>query len=150
MMVVLRNLLKCPKPVLIHYFCNMHRLILILLGLLGYLLTTSCYDSDRECTRFKTGTFEWSQEIEGEEVTARFVRTNDYQIEYFQDRVDSSTIKWINDCEYRITPINPKTNAESRAYLFKIIRTEGDRFYFRFQQSGDEALYDGMAVKTAS
>ena len=111
------------------------------------MLFYSCYRSERKCEDFEQGTFEWTQEIEGETVTTRFVRTDDYQIEYFKEEVDSAKITWINDCEYRIKPINPKSNAESRAYLFKITRTDGDRYYFQFEQSGLDQVFDGSAVK---
>lgn len=112
----------------------------------GLLLLVGCYSSERDCEKFRTGTFKWTQEIQGEEVTTTFKRTDQYQIEDFQGQIDTSYIEWVNDCEYRILPKNPKTNAESRAYLFKILRTEGDTYTFSFSQSGDERVFNGAAT----
>lgn len=111
------------------------------------LLLSSCYENKRDCTDFRTGTFEWKQDAGGKLLTTTFTRTETLQIETFENVVDTSKVEWINDCEWRIIPINPKTNAESRAYLFKIMRTEGDRYFFEFKQSGRDQIYKGEAKK---
>jgi hypothetical protein len=111
------------------------------------LLTTSCYENKRECADFRTGSFEWTQESGGKLLTTKFTRTEELQIETFENVTDTSRIEWVNDCEWRIIPINPKTNAESRAYLFKIMRTEDDMYFFEFTQSGKDQIYKGSAKK---
>jgi hypothetical protein len=108
---------------------------------------TSCYENTRDCTDFRTGTFEWTQDSGGKLLTTTFTRTEDLQIETFENVTDTSRVEWVNDCEWSIIPINPKTNAESRAYLFKIMRTEGDTYYFEFTQSGRDQIYKGSAKK---
>jgi hypothetical protein len=77
----------------------------------------------------------------------KFIRTEDLQIEYFEDEVDTSRMEWVNDCEWRVIPIDPKTNADSRAYLFKILNTTGDSYTFEFTQSGRDQIYRGTATK---
>ncbi len=110
-------------------------------------LLIGCYSNTRECEDFKTGTFKWEQEAGGKLMTTVFTRTEDYQIETFENVTDTSRVEWINDCEWRIIPINPKTNADSRAYLFKILQTTDDGYKFEFTQSGRSQVYKGTAVK---
>jgi hypothetical protein len=118
-----------------------------LLLLVIIVFTASCYENTRECTDFRTGTFEWTQDSGGKLLTTTFTRTEELQIETFENVTDTSRVEWVNDCEWRIIPINPKTNAESRAYLFKIMRTEGDTYFFEFTQSGRDQIYKGSAKK---
>ena len=75
-----------------------------------------------------------------------FTRTKDLQIERFENKVDTSRIEWINDCEWRVIPIDPETNAESRAYLFKILSTDKNSYSFEFTQSGRDQIYKGTAT----
>ena len=70
-----------------------------------------------------------------------FERTESIQVERFEGVTDTSKVEWINDCEWRIIPINPKTNADSRAYLFKILSTTDDTYTFEFKQSGRDQTY---------
>lgn len=111
------------------------------------LFTTSCYENTRECIDFQEGTFIWEQESGGKLLKTEFTRTKDLQIERFENKVDTSRIEWVNDCEWRVIPIDPETNAESRAYLFKILRTEEDSYTFEFKQSGRDQIYTGTAYK---
>lgn len=117
------------------------------IAILILLLTTSCYENSRDCTDFKEGTFIWEQESGGKLLKTEFTRTNNLQIERFENKVDTSRIEWVNDCEWRVIPIDPKTNAESRAYLFKILSTGKDSYTFEFTQSGRDQIYKGTAVR---
>ncbi|MEO9953101.1 MULTISPECIES: DNA topoisomerase IV [Nonlabens] len=117
-------------------------LILLLLFTL-----TSCYENTRDCKDFQEGTFIWEQESGGKLLKTEFTRTKEFQIERFENKIDTSRIEWINDCEWRVIPIDPKTNAESRAYLFKILTTNKDSYTFEFKQSGRDQIYKGTAVK---
>ena len=119
----------------------------ILILFLFVVSLASCYENPRECADFRTGSFKWTQESGGKLLTTTFTRTDSLQIETFEGVTDTSRVEWINECEWRIIPINPKTNAESRAYLFKIMRTEGDTYDFEFRQSGRDQIYKGTAEK---
>lgn len=121
----------------------MKKTTLLLLVVLSF---TSCYNNERDCNKFRTGTFVWEQESGGKQLKTVFTRTEDLQIERFEGKVDTSRIEWINDCEWRVIPINPKTNADSRAYLFKILNTSIDSYTFEFKQSGRDKTYRGTAV----
>lgn len=111
------------------------------------LSSSSCYEVTQNCTVFKTGSFVWEQESGGKMLKTTFTRTANLQIETFNKVTDSARVEWINDCEYRLIPINPKKNADSRAYLFKILNTTSDSYTFEFKQSGRDQLYRGTARK---
>ncbi len=119
---------------------NIALLLLILFSL------SSCYNNERDCDKFRTGTFVWEQESGGRLLTTEFTRTEELQIERFEGKVDTSRIEWVNNCEWRVIPINPKSNADSRAYLFKILNTSEDSYTFEFKQSGREQTYRGTAT----
>mgnify|MGYP005731912461 FL=1 len=97
-------------------------------------LFTSCYNVERNCIDFKTGVFEFSTEVNDSLVTSTFTRTNEFEIELFNDIEDSSAIKWVNDCEFLLTKLNPRTNQERRPVRIKILRTYGDKYDFEFSQ----------------
>jgi len=98
------------------------------------LLFTSCYNVERNCIDFKTGVFEFSTEVNDSLVTSTFTRTNEFEIELFNGIEDSSSIKWVNDCEFLLTKLNPRTNQEKRPVRIKILRTYGDKYDFEFSQ----------------
>jgi hydroxymethylpyrimidine pyrophosphatase-like HAD family hydrolase len=128
----------------------MLRKVIFSCGILSVLLLfCSCanFKNERDCNEFRTGTFVWEQESGGTLLKTTFERTESLQIERFKNEVDTSRIEWINDCEWRVIPINPKTNADSRAYLFKILNTYEDSYDFEFKQSGRDQIYYGTAKK---
>ena len=94
----------------------------------------SCYNVERNCVDFKTGVFEFSTEVNDSLVTSAFKRTNEFEIELFNGIKDSSTIKWVNNCEFLLTKLNPRTNQEMRPVRIKILRTYGDKYDFEFSQ----------------
>ncbi|WP_456440129.1 hypothetical protein [Psychroserpens sp.] len=97
------------------------------------LLLTSCYTFDRNCTDFKTGTFEFTYVVDGIEKTGKFVRTEAMNIDYFDSKIDSASVRWINDCEFIQTTVNPKSMAEQKAIHFKILSTTKDTYTFEYQ-----------------
>ena len=96
------------------------------------LLLTSCYSVERNCLDFKTGVFEFSTSINDSLVTSTFTRTNEFEIEMYNGIEDSSSISWVNNCEFLITKINPRTNQEKRPIRIKILRTYGDQYDFEY------------------
>ena len=98
------------------------------------LLFISCYSVERDCIEFRTGSFEFSTSINDSIVKSTFVRTDNYEIEEFKGVKDSSTIRWVNECEFILTKINPKTNQERRPIRIKILRTYGNSYDFEYSQ----------------
>ena len=106
------------------------------LALLSFLLLVGCYETQRNCADFKTGTFEF-EALSGTEVfKTTIVRNDSIEIDYFQGKTDSSSIRWINDCEYVLKKINPKNQAEKKAILIKILTTDKDSYTFEFSEVG--------------
>ena len=98
------------------------------------LLFISCYSVERDCVEFRTGSFEFSTSINDSIVKSTFIRTDNYEIEEFKGVKDSSTIRWVNKCEFILTKINPKTNQERRPIRIKILRTYGNSYDFEYSQ----------------
>ncbi|REG86095.1 hypothetical protein [Winogradskyella sediminis] len=104
-----------------------------LLSLLLLILLTSCYSIERDCSDFKTGTFEFSYVINGKEHTSRFKRTEDYNIDYHEEKADSSSIRWINDCEFILKKLHPTSNSEKEAIHMKILSTTDNSYTFEYK-----------------
>ena len=94
-----------------------------------FVVLTGCYNVERNCTDFKTGEFEFKYTINGEEKTGRFIRTENLNIDYYEGKVDTSSVRWINDCEFILKKLNPKTNSEKDAIHMKILSTDGMASY---------------------
>ena len=83
-------------------------------------LFSSCFQTERNCSDYKTGTFEFSYLDNGVEKTAKFTRTEDYSIDFIEGKADSSSVRWINDCEFILKKLHPKSTQEAKAIHMKI------------------------------
>ncbi|WP_299390893.1 hypothetical protein [uncultured Gelidibacter sp.] len=104
----------------------------LLLPLIFLVLLTSCYNKERNCQDFKTGTFEFKYTTDGVEKIGRFVRTEDLNIDYYENKIDTASIRWINDCEFIMKHINPKNMSEEKAIHMKILTTSEDSYTFEY------------------
>ena len=98
--------------------------------LLLIILITSCNTPERNCIDFKTGNFEYEYELKGKTLKATFNRTETLEIDYNGKNIDSINVRWINDCEYVLKTINPKTLAQKKAIHIKILSTKGNTYTF--------------------
>jgi len=96
-------------------------------------LFTGCYKIERKCQDFKTGEFEFFYTIDGEEKSGRFIRTQKYSVDYFDGKIDSSSIRWINDCEFILKKLNPTNNSEDDAIHMKILTTTDSSYSFEYK-----------------
>ena len=103
-------------------------------------LLTSCYSVDRDCENFKIGEFEFTYKLNDTIQRSLFTRTLDYEIEEFNSLIDSSSISWVNDCEFILTKINPKTNQEKRPVRIKIIRTYENSYDFEYSSVNEPII----------
>ena len=103
-------------------------------------LLTSCYNVDRNCENFKIGEFEFTYKLNDTIQRSLFTRTLDYEIEKFNNVIDSSLISWVNDCEFVLTKINPKTNQEKRPVRIKIIRTYENSYDFEYSSVNEPII----------
>ncbi|MEH6762897.1 MAG: DNA topoisomerase IV [Aequorivita antarctica] len=116
--------------------------------LLILLFFNSCYESERNCSDFKTGTFEF-EALSGTEVFKTTITRNDsIEIDFFDGKSDTSSIRWINDCEYVLEKLHPKNQAEKKAILIKILTTQKDSYTFEFSEVGKTKSSKAVARKT--
>lgn len=118
----------------------------IFIGLL-FLLLTSCYQQERNCTDFKTGKFTSETEIEGKKYTSTFERNDSIQIENYEGKIDTFKVRWTNDCEYVIQNIHPKNRAEKKPVQMKILTTNSKSYTFEYSFVGDSKKQRGTATK---
>jgi len=119
----------------------------ILYASLLLLFVTGCYAPERNCADFKVGTFDSEAVVGAEVLTTRFVRNDSMEIDYFRGKTDTSSIRWINDCEYIVKKLNPKNRAEEKAIHMKILTTSGDTYTFEYNVVGQDRKERGTARK---
>ena len=102
----------------------------------GSLLICSCYSVERDCKKFHIGLFEFSTLVNGEIKTSYFSRTEDLEIETYEGKIDSASIRWVNDCECILTKLTPKSNQDKRPVQIKILSTEGNAYTFEYSFVG--------------
>lgn len=113
------------------------------------LLLLSCYDAERNCKDFKTGKFKFEYEVEGVKKTALFERNDSIEIETFEGKTDTASIRWVNDCEYVLLKLHPKNMVEKKAIGMKILTTKKNSYTFEFGMVGSDAKQRGTVTKLA-
>ena len=114
---------------------------------LCFLCSSSCYQIERNCQDFKTGTFQSTISIDGTTYTSEFTRTEKLQIERFNTKTDSASVRWINDCEMIFKTINPKNRAEQKDVHLKILTTTKDTYRFEYGYVGSSIKQKGEAKR---
>ena len=112
-----------------------------------FLSTSSCYNIERNCNEFHTGTFEFEALIDGELAKTTFIRNDSIEIDFYQGKSDTSSIRWINDCEYIVKKINPKNMAEQKALHMKILNTDGNTYMFEYAIVGSSKKQKGVVKR---
>lgn len=113
-----------------------------------FIFFSSCYEGERNCIDFRTGSFEF-EALSGTEVfKTTIVRNDSIEIDYFQGKSDTSSIRWINDCEYVLQKLNPKNQVEKKAILIKILNTSKNEYTFEFSEVGKTKSSKGVARRT--
>lgn len=111
-----------------------------------YLL--GCNLPERNCLDYKNGDFEFSTVINGEVTTSKFSRRDSIEIEYFENKIDTSFVNWVSDCEFILRKKNPTTSADKKAVNMKILSTSKDGYVFEFSIVGDKKnVFRGEAIK---
>ncbi len=122
---------------------------LYLLSLLSFF---SCYEASRNCNDYKTGTFRFDYVVNNEPKTGTFARTDEYSINFYDGKTDSSKVKWINDCEFVLYKISPKSISEKDPIHMKILTTTDSSYTFEyskasFNQGENKRKEKGVAIK---
>ena len=115
--------------------------------LLPLLALVSCYDAEHNCKDFKTGKFKFEFDVNGVQKTTVFERKDGIEIETFEGKTDTSTVRWVSDCEYILQKKHPKNMAEEKAINMKILTTSKDSYTFEFGLVGSDQKQRGTVVK---
>ena len=110
------------------------------------ILCVGCQETpQRKCLNFKTGTYRFSTVVDGDTLTTIFERNETHEVEYFENQQDTSTIRWINDCEYILKKVNPKNRAEEKSVHIKILTTTDSSYTFEFSAVDEPKKLRGTA-----
>jgi len=115
------------------------------LYLIPLLFLFNCYETARNCTDFKTGTFYSEVSIDGKLYKSNFKRSKDLQVETYNNKTDSSQLRWINDCEVIFKTINPKNMAEQKDIHLKILTTTDSSYTYEYSYVGETKKQKGVA-----
>lgn len=115
--------------------------------LITLITLTSCYNIERNCKDYKTGTFYSEVTIDSMLYKSEFTRTTDLQVETYNGKIDSSQVRWINDCEMIFKTINPKSRAEHKDIHLKILTTTDSSYSFEYSYVGEKLKQKGIAYK---
>ena len=111
-------------------------------------LMVACYRPERKCEQFKNGSYTFTSTVDGVEMTTNFVRKDALEIDYFNGKADSASVRWINDCEYIVKKLNPKNKAEEKSVQIKILSTTDNSYTFEYGLVGSSKKSRGTAFKT--
>lgn len=111
------------------------------------LLLTSCYNVEANCQDFKTGTFEFTYEINGETKTGKSVRTDTLSIDYYENKIDTFTVRWVTDCEFIGRKLHPVDYSDSKPIQMKILTTTKDSYLLEYNLLEDPSTRKRGTVK---
>ena len=115
--------------------------------LIALITLTGCYKMERNCIDYKIGAYYSEVIIDSAIYRSEFIRNNDIQVEYYNKRVDSSEVRWINDCEMVFRTINPKNRTERKDVHLKILTTTDSCYTFEYSYVGEKFKQKGVAYK---
>lgn len=116
--------------------------------LLILFITFSC-QKQLECNPkgFKTGKFEFIQEVNGAKETTTFERTDKLQIETYKGRTDTASVRWVNDYEFILQKLHPRNMAEKKAISMRILSTKEKTYTFEYSFVGESKKQIGTVTK---
>ena len=111
------------------------------------LLFSSCNSVERDCSKFKTGKFLTQTEINDTTYSSVFTRNGNIQIENFNNSIDSSAYRWINECELVLRTLNPTSKSELKNIHIKILTTTDSSYTYEYSFVGEKRKEIGLALK---
>ncbi|WP_242087148.1 DNA topoisomerase IV [Aestuariivivens sediminis] len=111
------------------------------------LSLTGCYEIERNCKDYKTGHFYSEVIIDGVVYNSEFTRNKQLQIENYNKNIDSSRLRWLNDCEVIFKTINPKNMADKKDIHLKILTTTDSSYTFEYSYVGEIKKQKGVAFR---
>ena len=71
----------------------------------------------------------------------------DIQIEEFEGKIDSSYVRWVNDCEMILSPIKPKKMSEKKNIFIKILTTNDSSYTYEYSYLGESNKLKAKAIR---
>lgn len=121
--------------------------IRLLSSLFVLFFLSGCYEQQRDCQAYKTGKFEFSQELNGYKAVSIFERFKNFEVETFNQETDTSMLRWINNCEYVLQHKNPRSRAEKKSVHIKILSTTDSTYTFEYGMLGEPKKFKGTAKR---
>lgn len=120
----------------------------MLLVIMGWGMLSCIDQPQRNCKEHHTGEYWVIIEQNGQADSTLIQRSAETQIEVYQQKRDTSYVRWLNDCEFVLQMANPKNMQEEKALRFKILSTTDTTYTFEYSlvNSKNQAL-QGMAIK---
>ena len=115
------------------------------------LFCVSCFSPQRNCAEFKTGKFSFTSIVLGDTLTTTFFRTDSIEVDNYLNRVDSSSVRWLNDCECIVKKLSPLSYQDSKSVHMKILTTTANSYTFEYNLVGDtKNKQRGTVTKTSN
>ena len=109
---------------------------------------TNCDTIERNCKDFQTGDFYTETSVNGITYKSTFSRnSSNIQIEEFQGKIDSSYVRWVNDCEMILSPVNPKKMSEKKNIFIKILTTNDTSYTYEYSYLGQSNKFKAKAIR---
>ena len=118
--------------------------LIILFVLISF---NSCYKIERDCNSYKIGDFYSETVINNKVYKSTFSRGAELQIENFEGMLDSSKVRWINECEMVFKTINPKNKIDRKDIHLKILITTDSSYTYEYSYIGETIKQKGIAYK---
>ena len=109
------------------------------------LLIVSCNEAPKTANIFKIGKYKTI--LEDSETTSTAVRNDSIQIETYDNKKDTFSIRWINNFEYILLKKNPKSKLDSTPFHVKITAIKKNSYNFKAYYKGSNFKQKGKAVK---
>jgi hypothetical protein len=91
---------------------------------------SSCYQPERDCSAYKTGSFIFNYEVGDSVKTGKFIRGPDFSVDFYEGKIDSASIRWFNDCEFVLQDLQSKV-----AIHYKITSTTDSSYTFQYNKA---------------
>jgi len=124
---------------------NLHNSYWVLL--ITSTLLLSCNSLERDCSLYKSGSFITYSTINDSIYTSIFTRNDTIQIENFNGKIDTSACRWINDCEFVLRTLNPKSRLQKKNIHIKILSTTDSTYTYEYSFVGENRKETGLAIK---
>ena len=119
-----------------------------LLLIILFISFTNCEKIERNCKDFHSGAFYTETSVNGITYKSTFSRnSSNIQIEEFEGKIDSSYVRWVNDCEMILSPIKPKKMSEKKNIFIKILTTNDSSYTYEYSYLGESNKLKAKAIR---